>query len=507
MRMTHTWAAIVRSSHLGGRGGETFHADKEQVADIERYAATHGAQVVFMEPELSVSGGLPIEKRPSLCTAIEGVERGQFNGIVVAYLSRLSRSRSGIEIWERVEAAGGHVHCAAENLDTSTPSGRFVRDIHLANAVREREEHAERHAKRRRKTVEAGIWRVRQVPRGLAFAGPADEEGRYRGRARRLIHGDDAPVVRQAFLDRRAGTPIVTIADRLKMTPSGVRQLLSNRIYLGELRDGENVNPGAVEPLIDPDTFDAVQVSIPRPGRTVGSGPALLAGLARCAGCGHVMSRQKTKSVVYSCHSRHSGGRCPAPAAITAALLDVHVEAIALAELERLRISTTERGDIDAARQALAAAERELAAYLEAVSAADIGAEAFGAGARRRRDAADGAREQLRRQLATQDVLPGESRGADAWQELDGHGRNALLRALLEMVIVTRAGGRGARTPVAARVSVIAHGAGLPVPGRWRAELLDLARLDVDDEHVLRMPGAENGLEGARGAGQVRRGA
>src|SRR4051812_25209016 len=115
------WAGVVRVSHMGDRqaGSETFHADRDQIADVERYAQNHGASVEFMPPELSVSGGKPIQDRPSLLAAIEGVESGRYTGIVVAYLSRLTRSRSGIEIWDRVERAGGHVHCAAENLDTS----------------------------------------------------------------------------------------------------------------------------------------------------------------------------------------------------------------------------------------------------------------------------------------------------------------------------------------------------------------------------------------------------
>jgi len=140
--VSERWAGIVRVSHVGTRGGDSLHADEEQVHEIERYASAHHARVEFMPPELSVSGGKPIDERPSLRAAIEGVERGDYTGVVVAYLSRLSRSRSGLEIWERVERAGGRVHCAHENLDTSTPNGRFIRDIHLANAVREREEHA-----------------------------------------------------------------------------------------------------------------------------------------------------------------------------------------------------------------------------------------------------------------------------------------------------------------------------------------------------------------------------
>src|SRR3954452_2984409 len=336
--LTERWAGIVRVSHVGTRGGDSLHADQEQVQEIERYAAAHGAEVEFMAPEMSVSGGKPIDERPSLRAAIEGVERGDYTGVVVAYLSRLSRSRSGLAIWERVERAGGRVHCAHENLDTSTPNGRFIRDIHLANAVREREEHADRHAKRRRETVAAGIWRQHQTPRGYRFQGPADEDGRCRGKARRLLPGTDAEEVARIFRDRQAGASISSLARRLGMTTSGVRALLRNRVYLGELRDGAYVNADAQPPIVDAATFAAVQSDASRPSRSF-DGPALLAGLVRCSGCGHVMSRATAARVVYNCPVLHSGARCPAPASVTAALLDAHVERIALAELERLSVS------------------------------------------------------------------------------------------------------------------------------------------------------------------------
>src|SRR3954468_8778554 len=241
--LTERWAGIVRVSHVGTRGGDSLHADQEQVHEIARYAAAHGAVVEFMAPEMSVSGGKPIDQRPSLRAAIEGVESGEYTGVVVAYLSRLSRSRSGLEIWDRVERANGRVHCAHENLDTSTPNGRFIRDIHLANAVREREEHADRHARRRRETVAAGIWRQHQTPRGYSFQGPANEDGRFRGKARRLTPGEDADDVARVFRDRHAGASISALAERLGMTPGGMRRLLRNRVYLGELRDGEFLNP------------------------------------------------------------------------------------------------------------------------------------------------------------------------------------------------------------------------------------------------------------------------
>src|SRR3954462_10247074 len=120
------------------------------------------------------------------------------------------------------------------------------------------------------------------------------------------------------------------------MTASGVRALLRNRVYLGELRVGRHVNMAAHEPLVTEPQWEAAQSSVSRPARSRTRETALLAGLVRCQACGHVMSRSLTASLVYSCHGRSSGGRCPSPTAITAALIDDHVSRIARHELERL---------------------------------------------------------------------------------------------------------------------------------------------------------------------------
>jgi DNA invertase Pin-like site-specific DNA recombinase len=468
---TPIWAGIVRVSHVGSRNGDAFHADEEQVADVKRYAKAHGGKVVFMEPELSVSGGAPIEQRPALMRAIEGCEAGEFDGILVSYLSRLTRSRSGIEIWERVEAAGGRVLCASENLDTSTPSGRFVRDIHLANAVREREEHVVRNADRRRQTVEERIWRQRQVPLGYRFKGPA-VDGRFKHAARRLVPSEDAPKVRRAFRDKAAGVPLVRIADRLGMTPNGVRQLLRNRVYLGELHDGDNVNPRAYKPIVTVAEFEAAQLDSARPARSGGE-PALLAGLVRCASCGHIMRRSGGTFHSYRCHGRHSGVRCPAPAAIACDALDEHVMGVALRQLRRLRVSEREGAAADQAQQKLRDAELELKTYLEAVSAVDVGAEAFAAGASKRRDDVEAARGELRRAKAVEPVLP-------AGAVLTTAERNRVLRGLLSFIAVAPVG-RGRKVPVAERVRVVAAGVEEPVRRNGAAAGIVPLALDGED--------------------------
>jgi hypothetical protein len=135
------------------------------------------------------------------------------------------------------------VHCAAEQLDTSTPNGRFIRDIHLANAVREREEHVDR--------FESGAaWRPRPGCGSAARHRPATTA------TRRHVGSSQAPTPTGSDGPSGTGRPACRCRGSptdLGMTTSGVRQLLRNRVYLGELRVGSYVNATAHEPLVTVD--------------------------------------------------------------------------------------------------------------------------------------------------------------------------------------------------------------------------------------------------------------
>ena len=127
-------------SHVGRRDKESdrFHADRDQVHALTECASRMGARLELLPPEMDVSGGWALEDRPSLLAAVEGVERGEYDGVIVAYLSRLGRSvREQLRAWDRVEAAGGKIICAQEGIDTSTPGGRFQRTVMLGMAEHE----------------------------------------------------------------------------------------------------------------------------------------------------------------------------------------------------------------------------------------------------------------------------------------------------------------------------------------------------------------------------------
>jgi hypothetical protein len=140
------------------------------------------------------------------------------------------------------------------------------------------------------------------------------------------------------------------------MTSSGVRALLRNRVYLGELSVGKHVNPSAHEALVTEEEWLAAQRHRFARATRSGRSPALLAGLVRCASCGHLMSRGGggRGHTVYACHRAHSAGECPRPAAVTATTLERCVEEIALAELAKLKATASRRErDLEAARRAL----------------------------------------------------------------------------------------------------------------------------------------------------------
>lgn len=480
------WAGIVRVSHMGTRqaGADNVHADRDQVDAMKRHAAIHGATLHLLPAELDVSGGLPLERRPSLMAAIEGVEAGRYDAIVVAYLSRLGRNvREQLRAWDRVEAAGGRIIIVQEGIDTSTPTGRLQRTIMLGIAEHEREQHAERFENLRAWATQAGVWQRRQTP--LGYQRNPD--------TRRLVASSDADRVRRAFRDRANGKPLSHIADDLNMSPSGARGLLRNRVYLGELTVGQHTNATAHEPIVTADAWQEAQTArITRPTRLTPH-PPLLAGLIRCTGCSHVMGHGSSSVKIYGCSVRHSDGRCPAPAAITASVVNDYVERILIAHLERLTVQAAGSDrPVHEARATVTRAEAELAAFLTGVQAAGLRPGQFADAAAQRREAVDAARDHLANLVAQHPRELSDGDPVALWHTLDGSQRNHLLGRLVEVVLVGRAGGRGHIVPIETRVRVIRAGSGLVDTKRYRGAARPIVRVglpDTDDPCALRMPG------------------
>src|SRR6478735_7750854 len=95
---------VVRVSEKGDREDEHFHSPEVQTEAATRWAKDRGERLVASPiPEIDVSGRLPLSKRPGLLAAIEMIEAGRADQLVVAYFDRLVRSlKVQLEVVERV---------------------------------------------------------------------------------------------------------------------------------------------------------------------------------------------------------------------------------------------------------------------------------------------------------------------------------------------------------------------------------------------------------------------
>lgn len=451
-------AAYVRVSRKGEREDDRFRSPEFQLDAIERAADAAGRRLQRFEPEIDVSGSRA--RRPILEAIVEAIERGELGGVMVAKLDRLSRLRpiDRITLFERIEGAGGVILSASENLDVSTPEGRFARDVFLGVARLEWERKAEGFATAKRAAVERGAKIASVAPFGYRF-----------GEGHRLepVAGDRDVVV-ELFEARAAGASRGELLELFETRTgrsshrSTIATMLRNRSYLGEVHYGRSseqlANLDAHEAIVDVDLFEAVQAVDAARSTGTGSGgkpKSLLAGVARCANCGRGLISSRTGSQrrrAYKC--ANDAKHCSARAHIDAELLDAFVvegvlewagpAADQLVELELELGAQTPRIVLE---HQLAEARRVLVEYEADVERElEVGAEAYAAGRRARVELVAKREAELAAAGAESAVELARTtlRAELAGDELSLIERRRLLAIALDEVVVRRTPRRGA---------------------------------------------------------------
>lgn len=461
----------VRVSRVAGREGESFISPGVQRERLARYAEAGGHSIVSWQEDLDQPGSR--YERPGFQAALEAVERGEADGIIVASLDRFARSVPDAAVaLRRLEQAGGTLVSVRDALDTSTPIGRFARTMMLALAELELDRIRENWQ----------VARERAIARGVHFS-PRTPLG-YRRREDGRLEPDpvSGPVVRELFLRRAAGASWTELADWLdgrlprgsggRWTRQTVLSIVSRRSYLGEAYQGDTINPRAHEPLVTRAEWEAAQTSRWQHGPS-GRG-RLLSGIIRCAGCGYPLSPNsggRRGYAYYQCRGRHAAGACPAPAKISVLRADGHVVSRFKEWLsERRIVAKPERRDdvLEDAVRRVEAAERELADYRDTNLVSVIGREAWVAGMLERQRAVDEARDELaERTRGGSDVDLDPVGILDAWDTLGLPEQRALLASAIDAVVARRAGRPGKGSPADWRLVILWRGqAPRDLPGR-----------------------------------------
>lgn len=434
------YVGYVRVSKVGKRSGESFRSPRDQRAAIERYAEFRGVDVEFLPDETDKSGGT--DRRPILQQAVEGVESGVWEGIIVWEYSRFFRnSELDARYTKRIQAAGGEVLSTTEDFPF-TAFGTFMRTINAANHQLYRDQKSEQFRALQTSLVEAGRWRPPVVPPGYV-----------KGDDGRLVVAPSAKTVRRVFKMRSEGKSIYSIIRATKLTRRVVSRMLENRVYLGEIRLGDDVREGCHQAIVTPRLFEQVQSmkGVTHPKKR----GSLLAGLVRCEACGYVMGHSVTPRPNYSCKPYGHKFSCPSSASIASPALDQYVEGIARRALAELDVRAKTQGvDIEALESELAAAELELSTYVSAVSAVDVGEIAFRRGAKERRARVESAKQAIGRATVASPLATGSA--LESWERWNTHQKNSALRGLIDCIVV-RKGVRGRPVQPAERVRVFAR--------------------------------------------------
>ena len=463
----------IRVSRVAGRSGDSFISPKVQRERIEGIAAAGGHTIVKWHEDLDQSGAK--SNRPGFQDALDRIESGASDGIVVAKLDRFSRSvRDAAIALQRIEDAGGAFISAEDSLDTSTPMGRFALHMMLAIAELEWERRRESWEVARKNAVERGVHVASRAPTGY----DRDESGR-------LVPNEHAEAVRRCFEAKANGASWRELSDLMQGVPSpygsvqwpdrSLSHLLSNRAYLGEARSGEFVNPNAHEPIVDELTFSKAQL-IPQEA-SPHHGKSLLTGLLRCAGCRYCMKpdRMKPKSEkervrMYRCRGRRAQGVCSAPSSALARVIEPYVikQALARFESDTVEMADNTSAVDEAMRERDAAvAERDKFLMIEVADPAVFQRELD-----RRQEVVDLAEARLAR------VRPVESLEVasliEQFPTLTVEEQREVLTAQIDCIFLRRAPSRGT-WPIEDRVFICWRNEGpadLPGPGLRNVELI-----------------------------------
>ena len=397
-------------------------------------------QLVDTLEELDVSGGATLAKRPGLSRAVEMVEVGEADVLVVAFFDRLVRSLTvQAEVVDRVEQAGGAILAVDVGEVRADTASRWLSSTMLGLVAEyARRQTSERTADAKRRAVLRGVPPFPNVPPG------------YRQRKDGTLEPDKhADTVADAFRLRASGATIMEVREHLRAkgidrSYHGTQALLRSRIPLGELRFGSIVNEHSHAAIVDEDTWRAVQrMQSPRGRRPKSDRLLSRQGILRCGTCGArmvigttIQGRRRKPYTFYRCVPTSD---CPQRVTISA---DVAETAIVEAVQDLLRgVTGTASADtgIDDARAHLERAEEALDAAVRAFDGFDD-VETVRERLTGLRDEREAARERLENLSAA--ALPAIKLTADDWSDLTLDEQRALIRATIASATV--APGRGA---------------------------------------------------------------
>ncbi len=218
-----------------------------------------------------ISGGTL--ERPGLKKLLDDIESGKVDLIVVYKVDRLTRSLADFaKLVDRFDSTGASFVSVTQAFNTATSMGRLTLNVLLSFAQFEREVTAERIRDKIAASKKKGLWMGGLAPLG------------YDPRDRTLVINEaEAETVRTIFRlylelgnvrRLKAETNRLGLVSKKRSRANGIKyggvafsrgrlhHLLSNPVYVGEIRHKTLTYPGQHPAIIDRETFEAVRAKL-----------------------------------------------------------------------------------------------------------------------------------------------------------------------------------------------------------------------------------------------------
>ena len=262
------------STDQQAKEGDSIPAQREA---LRKYAEEHGHVVVdeYMDEGIS---GRKFKERDELQRMLEDVRKKKIDIILFTKLDRFYRSiRHYTATQEILDKYGvGWLAIWEPIYDTTTPSGRLIVNQMMSIAQFEAENTGQRIKQVFEYKVSKGEVICGSVPPG------------YSVKDKRLVPNEDAEMIRAMFdYYKRTNNMRQTVLflEREFGFVRGqqkVRAYLRNAIYTGSYKGNQNY----CEPIVDKETFDAVQRAMDMNVRSGKRYDYIFSGLIICAECG-----------------------------------------------------------------------------------------------------------------------------------------------------------------------------------------------------------------------------
>lgn len=306
-----------------------------QAEKLEAYCKARDWSIVkeYVDPGFSGSN----MDRPGLKKMLSDISAGNIDMVLVYKLDRLSRSQRDTLYMIEDLFLKNNVDFVSmtENFDTSTPLGRAMIGILSVFAQLEREQIKERMAMGNVARAASGLWRGGSgAPIGYDYVDGKLEVNDYEAMQARLAfdlflkgytyHGISTEMQKRGYTNKYGSWKY----------PNIIPKVLTNPVYIGKVRYAGEEYEGKHEPIIDMDTWNAVQIRYKEVTKGLSDNQKsgfkakkLLSGFMWCSECGaryffHNCVRKNVKGErvyynYYQCYTRAAhkrmrrADRCP----------------------------------------------------------------------------------------------------------------------------------------------------------------------------------------------------